>query len=71
MLKITTAEVAEPLGSLAPAGTVLSLSGGKVTVACGIGSLALLAVLPEGKGRMPASAWINGRKVQVGDVLGA
>jgi hypothetical protein len=31
--------------------------------------LALLGVLPEGKGRMTAAAWINGRKVQVGDLL--
>ncbi len=51
-------------------GTVLSLEDGKVTVACGKGKLALLAVLPEGKGRMPASAWINGRKIRVGDCLG-
>ena len=51
-------------------GTVLSLEGGKVTVACGRGRLALLSVLPEGKGRMPASAWINGRKIRVGDILG-
>ena len=70
MLKITAAEVSDPLGSSAPAGTVVSLAGGKVTVACGVGTLALLAVLPEGKGRMPAAAWINGRKVQVGDRLG-
>ena len=69
MLKVTAAEVAEERGNAAPAGTVLALDGGKVTVACGEGKLALLAVLPEGKGRMTAAAWINGRKVQVGDVF--
>lgn len=51
-------------------GTVLSLDGGKVTVSCGKGKLALLTVLPEGKGKMPAAAWINGRKIHVGDRLG-
>ena len=71
LLKVTAAEVCEAEGSAAPAGTVLSLSGGKVTVACGEGSLSLLAVLPEGKGRMSAEAWINGRRIKVGDVLSA
>jgi len=71
LLKITAAEVAETNGVLAPAGTVISLNGGKVTVACGEGTLSLLAVLPEGKGRMSAEAWINGRRVKVGDVLSA
>ncbi len=69
LLKLVAAEVAAPCGLLAPAGTVLSLENGRVTVACGEGSISLLQVLPEGKGRMPASAWINGRKIQVGDVL--
>ena len=69
MLKITAAEVAEKMGVHGAAGTVLSLDGGRVTVACGEGALALLGVLPEGKGRMTAAAWINGRKVQVGDLL--
>ena len=71
LLKVTAAEVCEEAGAIAPAGTVLSLSGGKVTVACGEGSLSLLAVLPEGKGRMSAEAWINGRRIKVGDVLSA
>ena len=71
LLKVTAAEVCEAEGVCAPAGTVLSLSGGKVTVACGEGSLSLLAVLPEGKGRMSAEAWINGRRIKVGDVLSA
>ncbi len=71
LLKVTAAEVCEAEGSVAPAGTVISLNGGKVTVACGEGTLSLLAVLPEGKGRMSAEAWINGRRVKVGDVLSA
>ncbi len=70
LLKVTSAEIADEQGDFGAAGTVLSLDGGKVKVACGKGTLSLLAVLPEGKGRMTAAAWINGRKVQVGDVLG-
>lgn len=71
LLKVPSAEVVSADGTLAPAGTVLSLDGGKVTVACGQGSIALLSVIPEGKGRMTAAAWINGRKIHVGDILGA
>ena len=70
LLKVTAAETAAGEAAGAAPGTVLSLEDGKVTVACGSGRLALLAVLPEGKGRMPASAWINGRKIRVGDRLG-
>ena len=51
----------------APAGTVVSLEGGKITVACKEGAVALLSVLPEGKKRMSAADFINGRKISVGD----
>ena len=68
MLKvIATERVALP--SDATAGQVLSLDGGKITVACGSGAIALLTVLPEGKKRMSAADFINGRKINVGDVL--
>ena len=71
MLKIPTTEVAKREGTLAPAGTVLSLAGGKIEVACGTGSIFVLSVLPEGKKRMAAADFINGRKIAVGDVLAA
>lgn len=71
MLKVPTTEVAKREGSLAPAGTVLSLNGGKIEVACGSGSVSILSVLPEGKKKMAASDFINGRKIAVGDVLSA
>lgn len=51
-------------------GTVLSLDGGRITVACGEEAVALLTVLPEGKKRMSAADFINGRRISVGDVLG-
>ena len=69
MLKVLASAVADGKATAA-AGTVLSLEGGKITVACGDGrNVALLRVLPEGKGRMSAADFINGRKIAVGDVL--
>jgi len=54
----------------ATVGTVLSLEGGVITVACGENSaLDILRVLPEGKGRMEAADFIRGRKISVGDLL--
>lgn len=69
MLKVIASEVVTRAPQTAPAGTVLSLEGGKITVACGEGAVALLTVLPEGKKRMSAADFINGRKIAVGDVL--
>ena len=71
MLKVCATEVAKREGTLAPAGTVLSLNGGKIEVACGVGSVSILSVLPEGKKRMAVADFINGRKIAVGDVLSA
>ena len=68
MLKIIASELVS-VDHSAPAGTVLSLDGGKIVVACKESAVALLTVLPEGKKRMAASDFINGRKIQVGDVL--
>ena len=67
LLKVVASEVADPTanrGKAAP-GTVLSLDGGAITVACGEGAIRLLEVLPEGKSRMTAAAFINGRKIAV------
>ncbi len=69
MLKIVASEVSEKDNGGAPAGRVLSLDGGRITVACGEGAVALLSVLPEGKKRMSAADFINGRKLCVGDLL--
>lgn len=70
LLKILRAEIAEEEVQHPIPGEVLALDGGRVTVACGKGSLALLELLPEGKGRMSAAAYINGRRLRIGDVLG-
>ncbi|MBQ7906416.1 MAG: methionyl-tRNA formyltransferase [Clostridia bacterium] len=50
-------------------GQVLSLDGG-IIVKCKKGAIALDTVIPEGKGKMDAQAYINGRKIKVGDILG-
>lgn len=50
-------------------GEVVSLDKGCITVKCKDGMISIRAVLPEGKSRMKASDYINGRKIQVGDIL--
>lgn len=51
------------------AGEVVSLDGG-IVVKCGMDAVVLDEVIPEGKGRMSAAAYINGRKINLGDILG-
>lgn len=67
LLKIIESRVGRASVNAEP-GTVLSLDGA-VEVACGQGSVLLLRVLPEGKGRMSAADYIRGRRIAVGDVL--
>ena len=70
LLKVVASELTGEKTAPAPAGTVVSLVGGAVTVACGEGAIRLLELIPEGKSRMSAAAFINGRKIAVGDKLG-
>ena len=49
-------------------GTVLSV-GEDIKVVCGQGVLALLTVVPEGKGKMAAADYVRGRKIAEGDLL--
>jgi len=69
LLKIVESRVGESETD-AKAGSVLSLDNGRMTVACGSGTVELLTVLPEGKGRMSAADYIRGRRLLVGDILG-
>lgn len=69
LLKIVRSEVAANSFPAAPAGTVLSTADGAITVACGTGAVRLLELIPEGKSRMSAAAFINGRKLQTGEIL--
>ncbi len=51
-----------------PAGTVVSTEGG-IFVACADETLRILRVLPEGRSKMDAEAFIRGRGIAVGDIL--
>ena len=71
LLKITSA-VAVAGETDASSGTVLATSAkgdGLIDVSCGGGTVRILGVVPEGKKKMPASAFVNGRKISVGDIL--
>ncbi len=50
-------------------GTVTSLSGGRIAVSTGRGTLYIKECQPEGKRRMTSADLINGRRVAVGDKL--
>ena len=52
-----------------PVGSVLALNNGSILIRCQTGALAVTAILPEGKSRMKAQDFINGRKIAVGDIL--
>ena len=69
LLKIFRSEICERSSENEVTGKVISLDGGNITVTCGHGSVNLLGVLPEGKGRMSAADFIRGRKIALGDIL--
>lgn len=69
MLKINKATVVSGKGK---PGEVIDLSDkgdGYVTVACGEGALKITVLIPEGKGKMSAGAFVRGRKIALGDIL--
>ena len=68
MLKVVAAEVTNTDGNMGKAGEVVSLENG-ITVACGKGTVRFLRVLPEGKSKMDADAFVRGRKIALGDIL--
>ena len=49
-------------------GEVVSLDGA-IFIKCGTGTVIIDMVVPEGKGRMKATDYINGRKIKLGDIL--
>lgn len=69
LLKITKSEIFSRTPTGKSAGCVISLDG-TICVACADGAISLLGVVPEGKGKMSAKDFINGRKIKVGDILG-
>ncbi len=54
---------------IAKCGEVVSLNS-TIAVQCKNGTIGLDIIVPEGKGRMNASDYINGRKIKIGDILG-
>lgn len=61
-LKIYSTKVCEKSGK---AGTIISTK--PFVVACGSGSVVILELQPEGKKRMPSSAFLAGHKLNIGD----
>lgn len=68
ILKVTRAHISGDVKG-GDAGKVISLKDG-IYVSCLDGVIVLDEIIPEGKGRMSAASFINGRKMNVGDVLG-
>ena len=53
------------------AGAVVAEDKNGFYVNCSDGVILITEVIPEGKGKMRASYFVRGRKISVGDVLGA
>ena len=70
-LKIVSAKLCSTSGEHENPGEVLACDAqsGTVEVACRVGSVGITALLPEGKSRMSAKDFINGRKIAAHDVL--
>ena len=69
LLKIVESEICERESENQEIGKAVSLENGKIRVLCGKGSINILKVLPEGKGRMSAADFIRGRKINEGEIL--
>ena len=68
ILKVTKSHTS-PIDFSGNAHEVVSLDGG-IFVKCKTGTVVLDEVIPEGKGKMSAASFINGRKIALGDILG-
>lgn len=70
-LKLVASEVADFETPHKNVGEVLrcDLKQNRIEVACREGAIYVTKLLPEGKGRMNASDYINGRKIEAGDRL--
>lgn len=69
LLKILQSEICERESINEDCGKVASVENGKIRVLCAKGSINILKLLPEGKGRMTAADFIRGRKIAQGDLL--
>lgn len=69
ILKIVKAHISDKQAPSAKAGEVVFLDSA-IHVKCADGVIALDIIVPEGKGKMNAKDYINGRKIAVGEILG-
>ncbi|MBO5374737.1 MAG: methionyl-tRNA formyltransferase [Clostridia bacterium] len=69
ILKIVKAHISERSADNAKVGEVVFLDSA-IHVKCAKGVIALDIVVPEGKGKMNARDYINGRKITTGEILG-
>lgn len=68
-LKIWGSRLTDKTSEAKP-GTVVEVNKRTFLVACGSGVIEIIEVQPESKKRMPAQVFINGRGIQIEDVLG-
>ena len=68
LLKIVRSHISDKRDS-GEVGKVIGLDS-SIHVKCGEGVIALDIIVPEGKGKMNAKDYINGRKIALGDILG-
>ena len=69
LLKVVESEICERESINEECGKVACIDNGKIRVLCDKGSINILKVLPEGKGKMSAADFIRGRKIAQGDIL--
>lgn len=69
LLKIVKTAVSDNENGNAAPGTVVSVDGGRICVACGEGCVDILTLIPEGKSKMSAADFVRGRGISVGEFL--
>ena len=68
-VKITKASYTSFRAAGAEPGKITALADNRIMVSCGSGSLLLDRIVPEGKKEMPVADFLNGARLEVGDVL--
>ena len=68
-LKLWKSRVAKANATQGTPGEVLRADAHGLIIACGSGSLEVLECQPEGRKRMPAASFVNGKHVKAGDRL--
>ncbi len=69
LIKIVRAHISETEAQGAMVGEVVKLDS-SIHIKCAQGVIALDVIIPEGKSKMNARDFINGRRISVGDILG-